>query len=214
MQYVRDYVEDAAVGVAVAERPEALDVFLAPGVAAAIWQRRLNGEFHDWLDELDPQRLPRCRVVLRPDNVGYAVTQICDAAGTPANAWRDSLVADIAVLAEIFAGMMQAKFLRVRLDVVETNACRKFHIDSVTARLVCTYRGTGTQYGISTDGTPPNPVFTVDTGSPILLRGTLWPKPPRSGLLHRSPPIAGTGETRLVLVLDPMDRPEEEIGVQ
>ncbi len=30
----------------------------------------------------------------------------------------------------------------------------------------------------------------------------LWPEQPASGLLHRSPPIEGTGETRLVLVLD------------
>ncbi len=210
MNYVREYVEDAAIGVAVAERPESLDVFLADGVAAAIWQRQLQCGFHEWIDGLDPQHLPSCRVILKPDNVAYAVTQICDSAGLQANAWRDSLVADIAVLADIFAGMMQAKFLRLRLDVVDTNACRKFHIDSVTARLICTYRGTGTQYGISTDGTPPDPVFTVATGSPILLRGTLWPKPPRSGLLHRSPPIAGTGETRLVLVLDPVDNAEVE----
>jgi len=49
------------------------------------------------------------------------------------------------------------------------------------------------------------------TGAPILLRGTLWPEHPRSGLLHRSPPIEGTGETRLVLVLDPVDDPEEEV---
>jgi hypothetical protein len=50
----------------------------------------------------------------------------------------------------------------------------------------------------------------VATGAPILLRGTLWPGDPPSGLMHRSPPIEGTGETRLVLVLDPVDGPEEE----
>ena len=105
---------------------------------------------------------------------------------------------------------MSAPFLRLRLDVVTTNACPKFHIDAVTARLVCTYRGTGTQYGISTDGADPRRVFIVPTGSPILLRGTLWPEMPSSGLLHRSPPIEGTGETRLVLVLDPVLNPEEE----
>ncbi|ESQ13777.1 MAG: hypothetical protein N838_33150 [Thiohalocapsa sp. PB-PSB1] len=37
------------------------------------------------------------------------------------------------------------------------------------------------------------------------------PESPRSGLLHRSPPIEGSGETRLLLVLDPMDGPEETI---
>lgn len=214
MNYIRKYVEDAAIGVAVAERPEALDVFFAQGVAAAIWQRRLQSGFQEWIDGLDPRHLPSCRVILKPDDVGYVVTQICESAIVRSSAWRDSLIADISVLTEIFAGMMQAPYLRLRLDVVDTDACRKFHIDSVTARLICTYRGTGTQYGISTDGTEPDPVFTVPTGCPILLRGTLWPKPPRSGLLHRSPPIAGSGETRLVLVLDPVDSPEEEARAQ
>jgi hypothetical protein len=72
------------------------------------------------------------------------------------------------------------------------------------ARVLCTYGGTGTQYGIFTDGDKPSRVFTVQTGAPILLRGPLWLAHPPSGLLHRSPPIEGTGETRLVLVLDPV----------
>ena len=75
------------------------------------------------------------------------------------------------------------------------------------ARLVCTYRGTGTQYGTGLNGADPDRIFTVPPSSPIILRGTLWPEHPASGLLHRSPPIAGTGETRLLLVLDPVDAP-------
>jgi len=105
---------------------------------------------------------------------------------------------------------MSAPYLRLRLDVVRTNACRKFHIDAVTARLICTYRGTGTQYGISTDGADPKRVFTVPTGAPIILRGTLWPADLPSGLLHRSPPIVDTGETRLLLVIDPVFDPEKD----
>ena len=124
---------------------------------------------------------------------------------------RDWLQQDIVGLADIFSDLMNARFLRFRLDVVTTNACRKFHIDAITARLVCTYRVTGTQYGVSSDGDDPRRVFTVQTGSPILLRGTLRPTKPPSSLLHRSPPIEGTGETRFVLVLDPVDDPESEI---
>ena len=130
--------------------------------------------------------------------------------GLPAGPERDWLQQDIVSLATMFSGLIDARFLRLRLDVVTTNACRKFHIDAITSRLVCTYKGTGTQYGTSTYGKDPRRVFTVQTGSPILLRGTLWPAKPNSGLLHRSPPIEGTGETRLVLVLDPVNDPMEE----
>jgi hypothetical protein len=143
--------------------------------------------------------------------VGETVQHLFDMANLPAGPERDWLQADIVRLADMFSDLMTASFLRLRLDMVTTNACRKFHIDAITARLVCTYRGTGTQYGISTDGADPKRVFTVQSGSPILLRGTLWPAEPPSGLLHRSPPIEGTGETRLVLVLDPVTDPEDEI---
>jgi hypothetical protein len=105
---------------------------------------------------------------------------------------------------------MRCDHVQLRLDVVDTNACSKFHIDAVTARLVCTYRGTGTQYGISERGKEPAEILTVPTGSPIFLRGTRWPESPPVGLLHRSPPIAGTGETRLLLVLDPVTDPEQD----
>ncbi|MCG8684688.1 MAG: DUF1826 domain-containing protein, partial [Desulfobacterales bacterium] len=122
----------------------------------------------------------------------------------PAREERAMLVDDIAAQANMFAAVMMAPFLRLRLDVITTNARQEFGIDAVTARLVCTYRGTGTQYGISKDGTEPQHVLTVPTGSPIVLRGTLWPETPKSGLRYRSPPIERMGETRLVLVLDPV----------
>ena len=140
-----------------------------------------------------------------------AAAQACAEAGTPEGPEFDWLVQDIALLADVFATQMAAPWLRLRLDRITTNACRKFHIDAITARLVCTYRGSGTQYGISPDGEDPKRVFSVPTGAPIILRGTLWPEQPKSGLLHRSPPIEGTGETRLVLVLDKVTEPDDEI---
>jgi len=209
MSQVRETVRHAAIDVAVADRPEDLGAFLKPGCAAAIWRRQPPPGVQTWLDALDPDLLPRGRVVLPREAVPGALSQLCEIAGTPGGAARDALIADVAALAKLFTQMMDARYLRLRLDVVTTNACRKFHIDAVTARLVCTYRGTGTQYGIAADGREPARVFTVPTGAPILLRGTRWPFPPPSGLLHRSPPIDGTGETRLVLVLDPVDDPDQ-----
>jgi len=102
---------------------------------------------------------------------------------------------------------MGAPYVRLRVDRITTNACRRFHVDAITARLICTYRGTGTQYGNATEGAQPEQVFTVPTGCPMLLRGRLWPEAPHAQLLHRSPPIEGSGETRSVLVLDPIFDP-------
>ena len=209
MNLVTKMMENAAVGVGIADEPQALRAFLQPGCAAAIWRRQTPPDVQEWIDSLSPNNLPRGRVILRPQAVAATVGHLCELSRLPVSAERDWLQDDITLLAETFSELMQARFLRLRLDVVNTNACRKFHIDAITARLVCTYRGTGTQYGISTDGDDPKRVFSVQTGAPILLRGTLWPEQPPTGLLHRSPPIEGTGETRLLLVLDPVNGPED-----
>ena len=201
---------DADLGIEVADAPEGLSEIHRPDCAAVIWRRQPLSSLQNWLDRLDPVHLPRARLIVRPQAVRSTMTTLCEEAGTPKSAERERLVDDIAGLADIFAGLMRAPSVQVRLDVVRTNACRKFHVDALTARLICTYRGSGTQYGIATSGAEPGRVFTVPTGSPILMRGMEWPETPRSGFLHRSPPIEGTGETRLVLVLDPVyDLPGE-----
>ncbi len=203
-------VEAAATGVGITDDPASLNTFLQPDSAAVIWRRQTPPDVQIWLNGLDAELLPRGRVILPSEAVADTVRELCDMSGLPACLERDWLQNDIVSLADIFSGLMSARFLRLRLDVVTTNACRRFHIDAITARLICTYRGTGTQYGISTDGKDPERVFTVQTGAPILLRGTLWPERPRTGLLHRSPPIEGTGEARLALFLDPVFDPEDE----
>ncbi|MEX0285838.1 MAG: DUF1826 domain-containing protein [Paracoccaceae bacterium] len=211
MTLVRETVANAAVGVGVADTAEGLNAFLRPGCAAAIWRKEMPSDVERWLGKLDPDRLPRGRILLPPDSAAATVAQLCDIARMPEGPERTWLQSDIVDMVDMFTTLLPVKMLRLRLDVVTTNACRKFHIDAVNARLVCTYRGTGTQYGVSRDGADPAHVFTVPTGSPILLRGTLWPTQPASGLLHRSPPIEGTGETRLVLVLDPIFDPGEGV---
>ncbi len=204
MSVAEQILTEAANAVAVTDTPEGLSAIRDPGCAAAIWRRQTMPDFQRWINILDREQLPKGRVVLRPGAVRETVLQLCQMSGVPDELERDLLIDDIAALADIFAGPMDVAYLRLRLDAVATNACRRFHIDAVTARLVCTYRGTGTQYGLSPDKGDPQRVFTVPTGAPILLGGTLWPSDPPSGLLHRSPPIEGTGETRLVLVLDPV----------
>ncbi len=211
MTLVQEVSEDIAIGVGIGDTAEELSAIRHPDCAATIWRRHLTPGFQAWIDALEPKHLPKARVILRPEDVRETAVQICETAGTPDCAERGKLIDDASALAGLFAGLMRAQYLRLRFDVVTTNACPKFHVDAVRARLVCTYRGTGTQYGISTGGAEPRRVFTVPTGAPILLRGTLWPERPKSGLVHRSPPIEGTGETRLVLVVDPVSDPSEEI---
>ncbi|MEM7721503.1 MAG: DUF1826 domain-containing protein [Pseudomonadota bacterium] len=205
-------LRDGATGVSIAETPERLATIKDAGCAAVIWRRQPAPGFETWINACDPAVLPTGRLILRPDAVPDAVQNLCDIAGLETGPQRAWLEADIADLARRFTAIMRAPYLRLRLDAITSNACRKFHIDAIMARLICTYRGSGTQYGIAMDGAEPDRVFQVATGAPMILRGTRWPESPRSGLLHRSPPIAGTGETRLVLVLDPIFDIEDADG--
>ena len=211
MNVIRRIDPAAPAGVKIAEDQASLSKFLDPESAATIWQRQMPQNVQDWLDNLDPELLPRGRTSIAASAVTQTVQQMCDASGLPRCPERSWLESDIAWLAAAFSDLLKPPFLRVRLDVVTSNACRKFHIDAITARLLCTYRGTGTQYGISHDRNDPKRVFTVQKGAPVLLRGSLWPSQPPAGVLHRSPPIEGTGETRLVLVLDPLSQLEDSL---
>lgn len=196
-------------GVSFITNPEALSVFRDPACAATIWSRTPKPGLQQWLDQLGPGVLPKWREILDVEAVREAALDACEEAGTPDCAERTTLLDDMQGLASAFADLMQTSFVQFRLDVIKTNACRRFHLDAVTGRLICTYRGTGTQYGVSLNGEEPSIIETVPNFDPILLRGSLWPTVPDAGVLHRSPPIEGTRETRLVMVLDPVSDDEE-----
>ena len=198
-------------GVEHVNAPEGLGVFHRSDVAAVVWNRAPKAAFLDWINELPVDQLPTARVILRAEQVRETVLQLCEMAGTPDCAERAMLIDDIAAMAGIFGDLMGSEFLRLRLDAVTTNACRKFHMDAMVARLVCTYRGDGTEYGNAEIGGDPEVIQAVGTGSPIFLRGSLWEHNTSPTLLHRSPPIEGTGQTRLVLVLDPVAEEVERV---
>ena len=53
----------------------------------------------------------------------------------------------------------------------------------------------------------------VPTGAPIILRGTLGTDGSSTDLRHRSPPIAGSGTARLVVVMDEFREGRDSLSV-
>lgn len=184
--------------------PQVLGTIAMQGVAVAIWQREADADMLNWLAELPADRLPRLRETLRPDDAARAVASACNAAGTPPDPQRARFIADIAELAQLAADRLGAAQIYLRLDVGAGQPCPKFHLDAVRARLLCTLRGTGTQFGpVRPDGDIAS-VHQMPTGAVGLFRGRMWPDRQASGILHRSPP-AVPGQTRLLVVIDPAD---------
>ena len=198
------------VDVSIKNNIDGLYAIRKPSVPAVIWRRTPLSKFQTWIDSLSDEQLPSARISLPLNAISEALTEVMQISGTPACVQRETLMDDITALANVFAKINQTKFLRLRLEAITGNKCSKFHVDAVTTRLVCTYRGPGTQYCFSADDCNSSNIHDVPTSSPIVMRGTLWPTEKRSDFLHRSPPIDGSGKTRLLLVLDPINDPKIE----
>ena len=180
-----------------------------PGVGAAIWRRRLSPAFAEWIDGIPLDQMPALRALVDFRAVENGVHAACDIAGLPGGTMRDILASDIGALALMLAQIMRNPLMHIRFEAVTTDACRKFHIDQMPARLLCTYRGPGTQFGQEDASGQVVPAGEMRAGEAAILRGALWPGMEVTRLLHRSPPIAGTGPVRLFLALDPATEPPE-----
>lgn len=184
--------------VAMGQEAAVLTEALWPQVHLALWRRERSAAL-DWLDALDWDTVDDVAAVLEQGDWGIAVADLLLAAGYPWTPEGLALVDEVADLARRFAMLMACPSLRLRLEVVETDACRKFHADQVCARLLCTLSGQGTQWIGAGDDTQVN---QMASGEVAIFKGRLWAEEP--AILHRSPPIAALGEHRLLLVLDPL----------
>lgn len=89
------------------------------------------------------------------------------------------------------------KKLTLRFEVISGNSCKKFHIDSVAARLIYTCAGPGTQLKL-----PDNKNFiTLPSGSALIAKGSKFLNF-KTVTLHRSPPIENLDIKRFLFIAD------------
>lgn len=191
-----------AAGVRTGTGPRVLASVLTPSVALAIWERTLSPRLVRLLTDIAPDRLPSFEAeAVSVERIADRMDAAAAAAGASAHLDAPVLREDVVLLARTFAELMSIDALSIRLEPVRDDACRKFHLDRCTLRLIATYLGPGTDYAIADGTDPPDDVRRVPTGAAAVFKGSLSPGPaPR--VLHRSPPIEGSGIARLVLVLD------------
>ena len=181
MNYTEITTEKALAGsvtakVAYVDEVEGLIQLFDGNTAGVIWRRRVHKRMQSWLDTLPADQLPTGRIVLPVSQVRSAVTELMNISEMPDCAERKLLLDDICLLAHEFNELFAPAYLRLRFDVVTTNKCPKFHIDHVAARLLCTYRGVGTEYSFLDDQKRPAEIFTTPNCAAIVLRGTKWHK--------------------------------------
>jgi len=157
------------------------------------------------LDALPFDELPHLRFeAIAADRVG----EVLAAALGPRASKLAPLLADVADLARLYARATGSAPIRLRLEAIRDDACRRFHADQVHARLLCTYRGPATEWlaardvRLAADGfvadPEPGAIRRLERFEVGLFAGARAPRP----CIHRSPPLSGTGRDRLLLVVD------------
>ena len=187
---------------AIAGNAEILSAIHDENIALAIWQR----EPPSGIARMPLADLRSLRFIAPVSTLGDALETAMDAAGYRKGITRNSLLIDIIALAARFGHVMEADAVEIRLEIVTTNACKKFHADYVTARLITTYVGQGTQWldheaAADCNCGEPHDIQQLRSGDVAVFKGRLWSA--EAPAIHRSPPIEGTGETRLMLVINP-----------
>lgn len=186
----------------IAGEARVLDQIRENSCSIAIWQREPLPDIAGHL----PASVREVRFTASLNDLPATLVKAMRSGGYRGKEPWDTLRDDIIALAQHYGRILHLQDLEVRLEVVTTDACRKFHADFVTARLITTYCGQGTQWLEAEDaqavaeGEEPRRINTLSAGDVGLFKGKLATRTPA---VHRSPPISGTGERRLLLVLNP-----------
>ena len=188
---------EKAVHIGVAS--DDLALIAEPAIQLSIWQR-VRPAGLSWIDALDWSEINDIDAHITGPDWGAEIWPGLREAGYPDTADGQVLKAELAQRAEAFARLMRSERLRMRLEVVETDACRRFHMDYLSARLLMPLFGPGTQWIDVADGEDA-PIQELGAGDVAIFKGRLAVEDPM--VLHRSPPVSQSGATRLLLVLDP-----------
>jgi hypothetical protein len=199
----------------VGNQSDVLHRILEPGVNLGLWQRPAQQAITRELLPLQATQLPDVRCWTSLASFDEDLCALLGQQGLEPSAfehWR----LDLGRLAELFFGISERRDVALRLETTEVDGCRRFHVDRTHLRLLCTYRGPGTEWltdaqvdrvaqinGASNDG-------IIRFGEPSrfepfwvgVMKGDAYPGNAGHGLVHRSPPIAGSGQTRVLFCLD------------
>lgn len=172
-----------------------------PDVGLALWQRSPPSDLARWLASTPIGRWPRGRMLVQSHDIEWAFAEMVRPDAS-------ALASDMADLTERFCAIAAAPQVDIRVETLSHDGCWKFHYDNVALRLITTYRGPGTQWVAATDSAHAlaeqrayaGPVQEISCHAVGLFKGTATGS--ARAVVHRSPPIARTGSTRLVLVLN------------
>jgi len=190
------------------------DIYLEK-VNIAIWQRKLSPTLSRSIADFLRAK-PRFNASMNV-SAQSVLANISDTLGEGMN----ELSENIAEIVEMFSCLFELERVGLRLTVVDSAMCPKFHVDKVPCRLITTFQGIGTEWlphelgnreklGHGSNGKPDHEsgiyqnasdIQQLNCGDVALLKGERWERNENAGLIHRSPALPND-QPRLVLTLD------------
>ena len=179
-----------------------------PDTGLVIWQRALPSALQSWINDIEETQLPDLRILVKPHQLRHALEPLLFSRGLSAGEMLEQLLTDIHDLVVEFAKITNENAVDVRLESISHDACWKFHRDSVETRLLTTYRGPATEWvehiyseqAVEEQRGFEGPINSLGDGHVALFKGSSAKE--KRGVVHRSPPIEGTGLVRLLLCLN------------
>jgi Protein of unknown function (DUF1826) len=182
----------------------------------AILPRSIPPAIEQWLKELPFKQFPNGRVLLEGFNERATLQELIACNLRKPYPAADLMLDDISAIIARFRQLSNYSALQVRLDAVDHYGCKKFHTDAVGLRLLSTYHGAGTEWlpetavdrkalgcceahDICTDISA---IQRMDTGYIGILKGSVYDNKTTGGIVHRSPPVKGERNGRLLLCVD------------
>lgn len=203
----------ARLSQAISSESKVLPRILESRVNLSLWQRLPNLAIRHELTVLKPDSLPDMKFRIIESSFAKDIEAFLNHHGLEPQCFQN-LITDLDLLVHQFAKLSRGRDLSFRFFTTNHDDCKRFHLDRVNLRLMCTYQGTGTEWlseeQLDRDaqrlGAPNEEI--VRFGEPQRFE-TFWvgimkgdPKNVGQGLVHRSPIVSGTGQTRVVFSLD------------
>lgn len=200
---------------AIGPEPDVLGRILDRDVNLSLWQRPVQQAVVRELSFLEASSLPDLRCWTTPDSFDEDLCGLLRERDLDPKAFRDWRT-DLGRVAAAFFAISDRSGATLRLETTDGDGCRRFHVDHTHLRLLCTYRGAGTEW-LSDSQVNRSALANFEPNDCILrhgapsvfepfwvgiLKGEASPGNLGHGLVHRSPRIAGSGLIRVLFCLD------------
>lgn len=194
-----------------------LDLINNEDVNIAVYQRDADSELMHYAKQLVDTGFPPLNASVRDNDFEPLFDEHFSQLSNKYSLGHQLLKSDIEELITAFFKICHTSSVKVFFGIIDTDMCRRFHIDFYELRMISTYVGQGTQWlsndnvnfkalnnlelleGIAKDEDKINQLEENDVA---ILKGALYTNTKVNGIVHKSPPIKSLGQKRLMLRVD------------